>query len=330
MDPEDEAALLRGSPPLIGQKRKAELGAAAVFGSPLRIPRRARSSRPARDDDSDGSTASGSHAAAAAATRFSGRTVRAGSKRRSAAPPEDQAVAELLLGMGDLITARTDSPPSSSDGSGNRGGGSNGAAAKRQGRPARQRRAAKAPDRWEDADADAPPRRRRQQRVEPAPPAPPGKRRAAVAAVSAIAAAAASDKARSDDEGELGISALEAAMPAQPLPRSASATAPLPPPTMPNGTAGSKEQRSRLAGPVAPADAFDETLLHVHQVRGAACMRFDTPPCCIVVAPRAVCSQLQCKAAFQDAITIANFTLSCTHTCIHTCIHTTTIQGLLY
>lgn len=261
VDPDDEAALLSGNAPLVGQKRKA----AAVFGSALSIPRRARSSRYARDGDSDQSAAGAGHAAAAA-LQFSGRPVRTGSKRQAAAAPDDQAVAELLLGMGDLITARTDSPTSSSDG-GNVGGGGGRQKQQKQQRAPRRRQSARARDQWGDDDT-APTCRLQKDEL---PPPPPGKRRAAVAAALAIAAAAASDKAPSDDEAQLGgIAAMDTAPPAakHPLPKTVprGLTAVMPPAhDFANGDAGSKE-RSRLAGPVAPADGFDETLRHVHQV----------------------------------------------------------------
>lgn len=271
VDPEDEAALLSGKAPAVGQKRKAGVGAAAVFGSTLSIPRRARSSRYARDGDSDQSGAGGfgSHAAAAA-LQFNGRPVRTGSKRQAAAAQDDQAVAELLLGMGDIITQRTDSPTSSSD-----GGNGGGAWQKQKQRVTRLRLAAKGREQRDQRGGSDAMQARRQQKEE-LPPPPPGKRRAAVAAVSAIAAAAASDKAPSDDEAHLGLTDMDAApakVPVKPqarpppksVPRGLTAVMP-PAPVLANGDAASKE-RSRLAGSVAPENGFAETLSHVHQVK---------------------------------------------------------------
>lgn len=263
VDPEDEAALLSGDAPQVGRKRKdpAPEGASVFgFGSPLSIPRRARSLRMPRDGDSDQSAAGGSGNSsahgAAAALQFGRRPPRMAGKRQSAAPPDDQAVAELLLGMGDIITARTESPPSSSDGEDADGGGS---PMQRQQRPARRRqKSAKVLDRWDGATgARAAAPRAHSRRHEPLSPPPPSKRRAAVAAVSAIAAAAASDKAPSDDETHLGIADAEAAPPARKLAR---------PPPKGEAAGGDARERSRLAGPVAPADGYDETLRHVHQV----------------------------------------------------------------
>jgi len=283
VDPEDEAALLSGNPALIGQKRKAEWGAAAVFGAPLRIPRRARSSRYSRSDggSSDAGCGGGDSAsarAAAAAVQFHGRPIRtSGGKRQAAAPPDDRAVAELLLGMGELITARTDSPPSSSAGSPQHRGSAwrpksarSAAADGRGWNDCRRRASGAAPGRGRGrrgGSGSPPPARLKAAAVSQRQPAA-GKRRTAVAAASVIAAAAASDKAPSDmeEEEEEFVDAgtdTPAQLPPIPAPRTANGTTPLGPAAEEGGPA----QRSRLAGPVAPTDGFDETLSLVHQVK---------------------------------------------------------------
>lgn len=284
VDPEDEAALLSGNPALIGQKRKAEWGAAAVFGAPLRIPRRARSSRYSRSDggSSDAGCGGGDSAgarAAAAAVQFRGYPIRtSGGKRQAAAPPDDQAVAELLLGMGELITARTGSPPSSSAGSPQHRGSArrpksarSAAADGRDRNDCARRASGAAADRDWDSREDSgspPPARLKAAAVSQRQPAA-GKRRTAVAAASVIAAAAASDKVPSDmeeeEEEEEFVDAgtdTPAQLPPIPAPRTANGTTPL----GPAAEEGEPAQRSRLAGPVAPTDGFDETLSLVHQV----------------------------------------------------------------
>ena len=141
VDPDDESALQTAEPMVVAaQKRRASssLGAAAVFGEPLHVPRRPRSSRSSRQGDlsdedlhngvSDGRGGGGDSSdddftPQPPPKRRKGGRIGGGRRGRrpskaSVAGADDEAVAELLLGMGDLITARTEggeSLPSSAD-----------------------------------------------------------------------------------------------------------------------------------------------------------------------------------------------------------------------